>query len=338
MNDQNELPLGEESIQRRGGLARAKSLTAAQRKAISAKASTARWNLPKAKWGTPDKKLTFGDRELECYVLEDGTRVLSGRGMQEALGLGQTHGGILNEFLSHENIKSFIESDLAMELSNPLRFIRPGRGGIPAVAHEATILPRLCDAVLEARKRNPKLTKRQRDVAEQCEVITRVLSKVGIIALVDEITGYQSDRARDALAKILEEFIAKELQPWTRAFPLEFYKQIFRLREWPFDPATMQSPRVLGKYTNNIVYARLAPGVLDELRKKSPSIDGRRKHKLYRWLTGDVGHPKLLAHLEGVKIIMRESKSWEEFLRKLDYHYPVIETTELGFDVELSST
>lgn len=325
------------SIQSQGGKARAKSLSAKQRSEIAKTAADKKWSLPKAKWGTPDKKLTFGDRELECYVLENGTRVLSGRGMQEALGLGQTHGGILNEFLSHDNIKAFIDSDLAMELSNPLRFIRPGRGGIPAVAHEATLLPRLCDSVLEARKRNPKLTKRQMEVAEQCEVITRVLSKVGIIALVDEVTGYQYDRATDALAKILEQFIAKELQPWTRAFPLEFYQQIFRLRNWPFDPETMQSPRVLGKYTNNIVYARLAPGVLDELRKKSHDAEGRKKHKYYKWLTGDVGHPRLLAHLEGVKIIMRESESWEEFLAKLDRHYPIIETTELGFDVELSS-
>ncbi len=317
-----------------GGEARAKSLSPKRLSEISKKAALAKWSLPKAKWGTPDKKLNIGDRELECYVLEDGTRVLSGRGMQEALGLGQSHGGLLKEFLSQDNIKLFMESDLAMELSEPLRFIRPGRGGIPAIAYEATILPRICDAVLEARKRT-KLTKRQQDVAEQCELITRVLSKVGIIALVDEVTGYQNERATDALAQILEQFIAKELQPWTRAFPIEFYQQIFRLRDWPFDPSTMKSPRVLGKYTNNIVYARLAPGVLDELRRKNPSVDGRRKHKNYRWLTGDVGHPRLLAHLEGVKIIMRESKTWEEFLEKLNRHYPMIETTELGFDVDL---
>ena len=118
---------------------------------------------------------------------------------------------------------------------------------------------------------------------------------------------------------------------------MEFYEHIFRLRGWPFDPSTMQSPRVLGKYTNNIVYARLAPGVLEELRKKSPPVDGRRKHKFYRWLTGDVGHPRLLAHLEGVKIIMRESTTWDVFLQKLDKHYPIIETTELGFDISLKS-
>ncbi len=201
----------------------------------------------------------------------------------------------------------------------------------------AETLTALCKALLKPSARDERRSEVRRRMAEKAALLLGAFAEVGIIALVDEATGYQYDRARDALARILEQFIAKELQPWTRAFPLEFYQQIFRLREWPFDPATMQSPRVLGKYTNNIVYARLAPGVLDELRKKSHDAEGRKKHKYYRWLTGEVGHPRLLAHLEGVKIIMRESNSWEEFLEKLNKHYPIIETTELGFDVELSA-
>lgn len=79
-------------------------------------------------YGSPDKKLKLGERELECYVLEDGKRVLSGRGMQEALGLGQAHGGLLREFLAQKSITPFISNDLAMELSSPIRFIRPGVG------------------------------------------------------------------------------------------------------------------------------------------------------------------------------------------------------------------
>lgn len=325
----------EESIQSQGGKARAKSLSPKQRSEIAQKAAKAKWGLPKAKWGTPDKKLKMGDRELECYVLEDGTRVLSGRGMQEALGLGQSHGGLLKEFLAQDKIKSFIDNELAMELLSPLRFIRPGRGGVPAVAYEATILPKICDAVLEARKRSPKLLKRQAEVAEQCEIITRVLAKVGIIALVDEVTGYQNVRAKNALAEILEKFIAKELQPWTRTFPPEFYEQIFRLHNWKFDPSSVKRPGVIGHYTNDIVYKRLAPGVLRELQDKNPVVDGRRKHKLFQWLTGEVGNPKLKSHLDGVIAIMRISDDWPQFRSFLKKAFPKHETSELGFDLEI---
>ena len=87
----------------------------------------------------------------------------------------QSHGGLLKDFLGGESIKPYIDNDLAMELSDPLRFIRPGRGGKSALAYEATILPRLCDAILEARKREKNLGKRQREVAEQCEITPHCL-------------------------------------------------------------------------------------------------------------------------------------------------------------------
>ena len=91
-------------------------------------------------------------------------------------------------------------------------------------------------------------------------------TSIGIIGLVDEATGYQGIRAKRALATILEEFIAEELQPWTKTFPYEFYEEIFRLKGWP-GPDGVKRPSVIGHYTNDIVYARLAPGVLDELKQ-----------------------------------------------------------------------
>jgi hypothetical protein len=331
--------LTDDSIQSMGGKARAESLSAEQRTDIAKKAASARWNLPRSTHRGILNIPGVGV-EIECHNLPDGTRLLSRIGVLKAIGrTGKAKGGRafddefgLPVFLTAKNLKPFITNELA-ENSKPSVFIPLGSGA-PIMGYKAELLPQICEVFLKLRDEGEPLAN-QMPIVKQSDILMRGLAHVGIIALVDEATGYQFDRARDALARILERFIAKELQPWTRSFPLEFYQHIFRLRNWPFDPDTMKSPRVLGKYTNNIVYARLAPGVLDELRKKSPVVDGRRKHKLYRWLTGDVGHPKLLAHLEGVKIIMRESETWEGFLQKLNKHYPIIETTELGFQVQV---
>ncbi len=326
--------MSEESIHSQGGKARAESLTPEQRQAIAKKAATAKWSLPKAKWGTPDKKLKIGDRELECYVLEDGRRVLSGRGMQEALGLGQSHGGLLKEFLNQENIKAFIDGDLSKDLSAPFPFIRPGRGGKPALAFEATLLPRLCDAVLEARQTNPLLSKRQSEVAAQCEMITRSLAKVGIIALVDEVTGYQEIRDREALQKILERYLTDEWAKWTKTFPDDYYKQLFRLKSIPYPPGTGGAkPSYVGHWTNDIVYSRLAPGVLDELKAKNPRLSsGSRARKHHQYLTRDYGHPALKEHLSNVIFLMRACPSFDEFKEKLDLSAPKLnETYRLAF-------
>ena len=166
-------------------------------------------------------------------------------------------------------------------------------GGSLRRGFAAEAIPMVCEVYLSARDAAGVLTEPQERVAKACDLIMRGLARVGIAALVDEATGYQYARERSALAKILEAYIAKELQPWTRTFPIEFYRQIFRLNKWVFDPATMQGPRCLAQYTDNVVYKRLAPGVLKTLREKNPIIEGKgkRKHKHFQWLTGEIGHP-----------------------------------------------
>lgn len=165
--------------------------------------------LAKATHGSPEKQLPIGDRKIQCYVLEDGTAVLSGRGMQDALALGQGHGALLKSFLDDKAIKPFIDNDLAMVLESPIRFTRPGRGGKPAVAYEATILTKICRAVLRARREGKLDSAFLQRIADECEIIVAAFSDVGIIATIYEITGYEKDKARDAYQKYLEKFIKK---------------------------------------------------------------------------------------------------------------------------------
>jgi hypothetical protein len=145
---------------------------------------------------------------------------------------------------------------------------------------------------------------------------------VGIIALVDEATGFQDDRAKNTLANILEEFIAKELRPYVKTFPADFYKEMFRLRDWkwPELPADQRKrPILVGRLTDNLVYDRLAPGVkrrLKELIGRDES--GRLKHKMFQRLTDEIGDPKLREHLAAVVALMKAADSWPQFVTMLD--------------------
>jgi hypothetical protein len=173
---------------------------------------------------------------------------------------------------------------LGVRANSPIRFIPP-QGGNPAHGYEATILPDICAVIIEA-KLLGKLRRDLEHIAERAAILQHGFATVGIIALVDEATGYQDLRARDALAHILEKFVAKELRPWVKTFPADFYREIFRLNGWEYSE-NCGRPSVLGHWTNNIVYKRLAPGVLEELRRLTPRDDrGRLKNKLFQWLTG----------------------------------------------------
>lgn len=315
----------------KGGKARAEVLSPDRRKEIAVEGAKARWSgeTLKATHGSPDRPLRIGDLEIPCYVLENGMRVLSGRGMQSALALGQAHGALLKEFMGKDNLKPYINDDLAMALSKPVRFIRPGRGGKTAVGFEATILADICDAVLAARKEG-RLQGKQLRIAEQCEILVRGFARVGIIALVDEATGYEKDRAKDELAKILEAFVAKELQPWVKTFPNDYFEQMFRLRGLSFPGNGVKRPQYFGHLTNDIIYRRLAPGVWKELKDKSEKDEkGRMKHRLHQGLTIDIGHPKLRDLLSSVTTIMKLSDQWGDFKDKLDRIHPAYNETML---------
>ena len=149
----------------------------------------------------------------------------------------------------------------------------------------------------------------------------RGFARVGIIALVDEATGFQKDRAKDALAQILEAFVAKELQPYVKTFPSDFYEQLFRLRNLPFPPENPSfRPKYFGTLTNDIVYERIAPGLLEELKRKAAK-DEKKAH-LHRRLTAEVGHPKLREHLASVVTAMKLSSDYKDFISKLNQLHP----------------
>jgi len=167
-------------------------------------------------------------------------------------------------------------------------------------------------------------------MANQCEILVRGFARVGIIALVDEATGYQDVRSRDELRLILERYIAKELARWVKTFPNEFYECMYRLRGWSYDPASVKRPGCVAYYTVDLTYDRLAPDLFRELKQRTDrDAKGRLKHRLHRWLTTDYGHPRLRQHLEGVIVLMKISRSWEEFYYRLNQVYPKLNQTAL---------
>jgi hypothetical protein len=275
--------------------------------------------------------LNLGNLKIPCAVLDDGKRVITEHGMTMAL-LGsrsgaskrikkahQDSGAPLPIFLAPGNLKPFISDELA---GGPLTPIDYKDGDKMARGFDATALPAACDVWLRAREAG-KLQTQQLDKAQKAEILMRGLAHVGIVALVDEATGYQEIRDRLALQAILDAYLRKELAAWAQRFPVDFYQQIFRLRGWQWKGMKVNRPQVVAHWTNDLVYERLAPGILDELERKNPLDDkGQRKARHHQWLTEDVGHPALAQHLHAVIGFMRASATWDSFYRLMQRAFP----------------
>lgn len=271
--------------------------------------------------------LPIGKTSLPCAVLEDSTRVITQSAVFKAFGRtkrGRIKGEVrvpnMPAFIDANNLQPFINQELK-EVLTPISYYN--LKGKLMKGYKAQIIPMLCDVYLEARKKGNVLTKQQENLAEKSEILVRGFATIGIIALIDEATGYQEVRDRIALQKILDRYLLKEHAKWAKRFPDEFYQQIFRLNNWEYNPSGAKRPGVIGLHTNNIVYERLTKGILDELKRLNPKDDkGRRQSKHHQWLTDDIGHPKLQEHLNGVIALMKAASNWRNFIRLLERVYP----------------
>ncbi|HEX6640990.1 MAG TPA: P63C domain-containing protein, partial [Thermoanaerobaculia bacterium] len=247
--------------QSKGGVERAKSLSSKDRREIARSGALARWggSLPRA---INEGSLVIGKTEIKAAVLSTGKRLISQESFLGALGrsrptagtgsgqMGEGGTGNLPPFLAAANLKPFISDEL-LESTTPIMFI-PKNGG-RAFGFDALLLPKVCEVYLKLNDAGATLPP-QRHIVKAAYTLMRGLAHVGIIALVDEATGYQEARAKDELIKILEQYISPELLPWVRKFPEEFFREIYRIHGWEYKPGTTKRTPQVGKLINKYVY------------------------------------------------------------------------------------
>lgn len=309
-----------------GAHARAASMTSERRKEISRRAILKRHTgLPLA---THQGNIKVGDIDIECHVLETGQRLLTQSTFLEAIGRSarpeagkgvQTKVEHAPAFLTANNLKLLITKEISRS-STPVEFV--SLAGRKAHGYVAELLPEVCKVYLSARDAD-LLTVHQKHIAARADILVRGLATIGIVALVDEATGYQEIRDRKALQAILDKYLSQSETAWAKRFPDEFYKQMFRLKGWIYPTVGVAKPGVVGTYTKDLVYARLAPSLVEELEKKNPSENGVRRSRHHQWLTSDTGHPALNGHITALIGLMRVSESWAQFKDFVDKAFPV---------------
>ncbi|MGO7605181.1 P63C domain-containing protein [Rhizobium ruizarguesonis] len=334
------------SPQSKGGKKRAENLSKVELSSIARQAASARW----ARYRVPDGEqppkaiasgiLPLGD--IPCAVLDDdnNTRVLTQAGFLTAIGRFATPKSAGNDalanipaFLRAKNLESFISSDLVRS-STPVVFQTEkggGMGGTMALGYRAEVLPAVCWVYHEA-ERAGKLLTSQKHVADACTKLLKGLTNVAIDALVDEATGFQDKRARDALIRLLEQYVSRDALPWLKTFDDDFYKEMFRIHGYKYEPGSVKRPMIFAKRTEDI-YNRLAPGIREELQKVvKRGKSGRPSQKLFQHLTQNEGYIALLQLLAGTKAVLRLSKSTEDYEQKMDQLFPRFgETMKLPF-------
>ena len=255
--------------------------------------------LPRAThWG----ELPIGDASIPCYRLDNDQRVFSLKGV--IVGLMHTEHGNLAEYLKVRALSGLLPVDLVPNEDGSIPgLVRFDTGG-ESFAKYAIGLPverftDLCASYTSAlqlhavAKSGFNLTDKQVEIANRASSFLAACAKIGIIALVDEATGYQYERAQDALRLKYRLYLEEEMRKWEKTFPDQLWVEFGRLTKWT--GPVHSRPKYWGKLIMELVYGYLDADVAKWLKDNAPKpIHGQNYHQ---WLTGQYGLKRLMEHI-----------------------------------------
>ena len=326
----------------KGGEARAASLTSEERTAIARKAAQARWapteaDLPDAADEDDDEVVIPADvaipvarwrgdlnivgMEVPCYVLDDGQRVI-GRTSATELLTGIKGGGALEKYVGVRALEPFISKENLLERLVPFRL--PEVAGLDRAVKglPAELMIEVCQGFvaalqfsLDPKSEYPRLTERQQQMAIKASMFLSACAKLGLVALIDESTGYQYERAEDALQVKLRAFIADELRAWEKTFPDELWAEFGRLTGWK--GSLSSRPKWWGKLVIELIYDTLDADVATYLKENKPPV-GVRWHQQ---LTENLGARQLVSRCFEVIGMAKTCSDIRELRDKVALHY-----------------
>lgn len=261
--------------------------------------------------------------EVPCYVLNNGVRVIGRTSATEVL-TKIRGGGAFEKYIAVRGIEPFISKDLVLEKMIPFRLpevegLEKAVKGLPA-----DLLVEICQAFVAAleyhyRKDSPypKLTARQQQMAINASMFLSACAKLGLEALIDEATGYQYERASDALQIKLAAFLEDEMRDWERTFPDELWVEFGRLTGWKGQLS--KRPKYWGKLVMELIYEKLDPDVAKWLKENAPKPKyGQNYHQ---WLSSQYGLRKLIEHIWMIIGMARTCENMRELRDRVNALY-----------------
>lgn len=260
--------------------------------------------------------------KLVGAVLDDiyRTRVFSERSLSNAFGFKgsgkywqdrKNDAAVLPPYLSNKYIKEFVSKELEAILTAAISYVSVS--GVVSTGVPANVLPKICDVFVRAAKKYPE---NENIVAagESAYEIIMAFSEYGVIKWVDKITGYKYEEEDHVILQQLALYVAPDILEWQKEFQSDFYKEIFRLKGWAYNPYSVSRPGVVGTYTNQYIYSFLPTNVFKFIKNRTPkSKSGNYTVRLHQSLNDAVGKEALRNQLISVTTILKLAKSWEQF-------------------------
>jgi len=268
-------------------------------------------SLPVAKW---PGKLPIFDREIQVYVLSDERRVISRSEVIYHLTDKKEFSGNLEKFVGVKALQGYLPSDISDQM---IEFVLPGVVNRTVKGVQAETFLDICKAFVAARDGGETMTATQLETAKRANAFLSAVAKVGLIAMIDEVTGFQYERAQDALTIKLKLFLEEEMREWEKTFPDELWKEFGRLTNW--EGGIHSRPKYWGRLVMELVYENLDRDVAAWLKENAPKpMKGRNYHQ---WLSDQYGLKKLTEHIWMLVGMAKACHTMPELRQKVAEHF-----------------
>ncbi len=217
----------------------------------------------------------------DCYVLDNGERVLSYRNAVKAISdkdsgdlgsynllISKENQVAENVLISHDKILISKENQVAETLNFLIEQNNTVAKGI-----STDYFISICEEYVKRLYEGRLKTERQREIAYRCSFVLSGFSRLGLKALVDESTGYQEHREKDELQVKLDAYLLGYFREWEKAVPDEYYIELGRLTSWKTPLGNR--PKYWGKLMIELVYDTLEPQVVEYLKNNKPPANTR---------------------------------------------------------------
>lgn len=248
--------------------------------------------------------------DLPCYVLDDGQRIFRLSNITKAL-RGKEHGKFGN-YLAASNIQKYLPRRL-IPLSDQ-DHDRVPQGAVEFLLNDkiekgynSEDFMDVCAAFIEANNKE-ELSSAQREIVFNAQNYILACAKVGITALIDEATGYQTLREENALQLKLKFFLSDQLRDWEKTFPDELWRQFGRLTNWK--GSIHSRPRYWGKLVNELIYDCIDKDLADYLKESKPMQPSNVRY--HQWLNENHGVRALTEHIWQVVGMARSCTTIDE--------------------------
>ncbi len=252
-----------------------------------------------------DSVVRFGDVEIPCHVLPDGTDLITSRGILRTFAGGKE--GDLGRFVARI---PGVSSGFSLVASTRFRL---ATNNAVAEGYPAGVLLDICNLYVRALAAGT-LHPKQVPLAVRAAVIATACGKVGITALVWEATGYDKVKAANALQDRLALVLREQAADWAVLFTPAFFSELARLFRLELR-GDGRRPMVFAAFIAEFFYGWLGADVYQAIKAKNPrreELDFEREHKHHQFLT-EPARAQFDRHQRDVLLLMRASTDIADF-------------------------